>query len=162
LKIINHFKSGDLKLLIATDVASRGLHVEDVSHVVNYDLPQDREDYVHRIGRTARAGMSGKAISLACDRYVYSLEAIEEYIGKKIPVIWPDESWFFSDKSRKIRSADQRRRGPKRRGPPPGRRGSEHRSRNKRPDGQRSAASSSKRPSRGTKTTPARKKKRRN
>ena len=159
LKIINHFKSGDLKLLIATDVASRGLHVEDVSHVVNYDLPQDREDYVHRIGRTARAGMPGKAISLACDRYVYSLEAIEEYIGKNIPVVWPDASWFFSDKSRKIRSADQRSRGPKRRGPPPGRRGSEHRSRKKRPDGPRSAASSSKGPSRGTKTTPARKKK---
>jgi ATP-dependent RNA helicase RhlB len=112
--------------------------VEDVSHVVNYDLPQDREDYVHRIGRTARAGMSGKAISLACDRYVYSLEAIEEYIGKKIPVIWPDESWFCSDKSRKIRSADQRRRGPKRRGAPPGRRGSEHRSRKKKESGVRS------------------------
>jgi len=138
LKIINHFKSGDLKLLIATDVASRGLHVEDVSHVVNYDLPQDREDYVHRIGRTARAGMPGKAISLACDRYVYSLEAIEEYIGKKIPVIWPDESWFCSDKSRKIRSADQRRRGPKRRGASPGRRGSEHRSRKKKESGVRS------------------------
>ena len=162
LKIINHFKSGDLKLLIATDVASRGLHVEDVSHVINYDLPQDREDYVHRIGRTARGGMSGKAISLACDRYVYSLEAIEEYIGKKIPVVWPDKSWFFSDKSRKIRSADQRKRDPKRRGTSPGRRRSAHQSRKNRPDGQRSATSSSKGPSRGTKTTPARKKKRRN
>ena len=162
LKIINHFKSGDLKLLIATDVASRGLHVEDVSHVLNYDLPQDREDYVHRIGRTARAGMPGKAISLACDRYVYSLEAIEEYIGKKIPVVWPDQSWFFSDKSRKIRSADQRRRGSKGRGAPP-KRGKRpvHRSRKKRSDKPRSAPSSSKGPSRGTKTTPARKRKRR-
>jgi ATP-dependent RNA helicase RhlB len=162
LKIINHFKSGDLKLLIATDVASRGLHVEDVSHVVNYDLPQDREDYVHRIGRTARAGMPGKAISLACDRYVYSLEAIEEYIGKNIPVVWPDASWFFSDKSRKIRSADQRSRGPKRRGASPGRRESVHRSRNKRSDGPRSAASSSKKSSRSTKSTPTSKTKKKN
>jgi ATP-dependent RNA helicase RhlB len=106
--------------------------------------------------------MSGKAISLACDRYVYSLEAIEEYIGKKIPVVWPDESWFFSDKSRKIRSADQRRRGPKRRGASPGRRRSEHQSRKKRSDGPRSATSSSKEPSRSTKSTPTRKTKKKN
>jgi ATP-dependent RNA helicase RhlB len=162
LKVINHFKSGDLKLLIATDVASRGLHVEDVSHVVNYDLPQDREDYVHRIGRTARAGMSGKAISLACDRYVYSLEAIEEYIGKKIPVVWPDESWFFSDKARKIRSADSRRRAPKRRGGPPGRKRPAHRSPKKRSDGPRSATTSSKKSSRSTKRTPTRRSKKKN
>ncbi len=118
LKIMNQFKSGDLKILVATDVASRGLHVEEVSHVINYDLPQDREDYVHRIGRTARAGMSGKAISLACEEYVYSLEAIEEYIGKKISVVWPEESWFLPDKSREARGAGRRRDGPKRKGPP--------------------------------------------
>jgi ATP-dependent RNA helicase RhlB len=83
--LLESFKRGDLPILVATDVASRGLHIEQVSHVINYDLPQDPEDYVHRIGRTARAGASGKAISLACETYVYSLEAIEEFIGHKIP-----------------------------------------------------------------------------
>ena len=65
LRILDDFKSGKLPILIATDVASRGLHIDGVSHVINYDLPQDCEDYVHRIGRTARAGAEGKAISLA-------------------------------------------------------------------------------------------------
>jgi ATP-dependent RNA helicase RhlB len=116
LKIINHFKSGDLKILVATDVASRGLHVEEISHVINYDLPQDREDYIHRIGRTARAGMSGKAISLACEEYVYSLEAIEEYIGEKIPVVWPGEDWLLPDKSGRFRAADRPKMGQKRKG----------------------------------------------
>jgi ATP-dependent RNA helicase RhlB len=119
LKIINHFKSGDLKILVATDVASRGLHVEEISHVINYDLPQDREDYIHRIGRTARAGMSGKAISLACEEYVYSLEAIEEYIGEKIPVFWPEDDWLLPDKSGRFRAADRPKTGQKRRGSPP-------------------------------------------
>jgi ATP-dependent RNA helicase RhlB len=86
LRLMHDFKSGDLPILVATDVASRGLHVEDVSHVVNYDLPQDAENYVHRVGRTARAGASGKAISLACEEYVESLEAIEQFAGFKIPV----------------------------------------------------------------------------
>jgi len=119
LKIINHFKSGDLKILVATDVASRGLHVEEISHVINYDLPQDREDYIHRIGRTARAGMSGKAISLACEEYVYSLEAIEEYIGEKIPVVWPEDDWLLPDKSGRFHAADRPKMGQKRRGSPP-------------------------------------------
>ncbi len=94
LRIIAQFKEGKLPILVATDVASRGLHVEAVSIVINYDLPQDPEDYVHRIGRTARAGAAGKAISLADEEYVLSLEAIEDYIGFKIPVEWPDESLF--------------------------------------------------------------------
>ena len=94
LRIIAQFKEGTLPILVATDVASRGLHVEAVSHVINYDLPQDPEDYVHRIGRTARAGAAGKAISLADEEYVLSLDAIENYIGFKIPVEWPDESVF--------------------------------------------------------------------
>jgi len=67
-------------------VAARGLHIPDVSHVINFDLPQDSQDYVHRIGRTARIGASGDAISLACEQYVYSLPDIEDYIGQKIPV----------------------------------------------------------------------------
>jgi len=86
LRLVRDFKSGDLPILIATDVASRGLHIEDVSHVINYDLPQDAENYVHRVGRTARAGASGKAISLACEEYVESLESIEALTGFKIPV----------------------------------------------------------------------------
>jgi ATP-dependent RNA helicase RhlB len=94
LRIIAKFKAGTLPILVATDVASRGLHVEAVSHVINYDLPQDPEDYVHRIGRTARAGAAGKAISLADEEYVLSLDAIEKYIGFKLPVQWPDESVF--------------------------------------------------------------------
>src|SRR6185369_7733897 len=80
LRILEDFKEGKLPILIATDVASRGLHIEGVSHVINYDLPQDCEDYVHRIGRTARAGAEGKAISLADEDGAFFLEAIEEYI----------------------------------------------------------------------------------
>ncbi len=119
LRIVNQFKSGGLKILVATDVASRGLHVEEISHVINYDLPQDREDYVHRIGRTARAGLSGKAISFACEAYVYSLEAIEEYIGQKIPVVWPEESWYLPDKAGRIRSTKPSRKRPKTKEYPP-------------------------------------------
>jgi ATP-dependent RNA helicase RhlB len=86
LRMIRDFLSGDLAILIGTDVASRGLHVPDVSHVFNYDLPQDPPDYVHRIGRTARAGAEGDAISLGCEDFVQSLPDIEDYIGRKIPV----------------------------------------------------------------------------
>ena len=94
LKYLERFKSGELKILVATDVASRGLHIEGVSIVVNYDIPQDPEDYVHRIGRTARAGAAGKAISLACEEYVMALESIEDFIGHKIPVEWAEDDWF--------------------------------------------------------------------
>jgi ATP-dependent RNA helicase RhlB len=86
LKLLGRFSSGDLPILVATDVAARGLHIPDVSHVFNFDLPQDAQDYVHRIGRTARAGASGDAVSLACDEYVFSLPEIEEFIGHKLPV----------------------------------------------------------------------------
>jgi ATP-dependent RNA helicase RhlB len=96
LRLLGRLKDGSLKILVATDVASRGLHIDEVSHVFNYDLPQDPEDYVHRIGRTARAGASGKAISLACERYVYSLEAIEEFIDSKIPHEFADSSMLVT------------------------------------------------------------------
>ncbi len=86
LKLLGRFTSGELPILVATDVAARGLHIPEVSHVFNYDLPQDAEDYVHRIGRTARAGAAGDAVSLACDEYVFSLPEIEAFIGHKIPV----------------------------------------------------------------------------
>jgi ATP-dependent RNA helicase RhlB len=85
-RLLKEFQSGALPVLIATDVAARGVHILDVSHVFNYDLPQDAEDYVHRIGRTARVGKDGDAISFACENYVYSLPEIETYIGHKIPV----------------------------------------------------------------------------
>ncbi|MEM7612482.1 MAG: ATP-dependent RNA helicase RhlB [Pseudomonadota bacterium] len=86
LRMLQAFQAGELNVLIGTDVASRGLHIDDVSHVFNYDLPQDREDYVHRIGRTARAGASGVAVSFGCEQYVMSLPDIEDYIGFRIPV----------------------------------------------------------------------------
>jgi ATP-dependent RNA helicase RhlB len=86
LRILQDFMEGRLPVLVATDVAARGLHIPDVSHVFNFDLPQNAEDYVHRIGRTARAGASGDAVSFACERYVFSLPEIEAYIGRKLPV----------------------------------------------------------------------------
>ncbi|HET9484261.1 MAG TPA: ATP-dependent RNA helicase RhlB [Xanthomonadales bacterium] len=85
-KLLAKFKKGELEVLVATDVAARGLHIQDVSHVVNYDLPFDAEDYVHRIGRTARLGAEGDAISFACELYAVSLPDIEKYIDMKIPV----------------------------------------------------------------------------
>ena len=84
--LLGKFQRGEIEVLIATDVAARGLHIPDVSHVINYDLPQDAEDYVHRIGRTARLGAEGDAISFACDLYAQSLPEIEAFIGQKIPV----------------------------------------------------------------------------
>ncbi len=95
LRMIGQFKAGHLPILVATDVASRGLHIEGVTHVVNYDLPQNPEDYVHRIGRTARAGAFGKAITLADEVFVFGLEPIEQMLGYKIPVEWPDDSLFI-------------------------------------------------------------------
>jgi ATP-dependent RNA helicase RhlB len=95
LKILGDFKAGKLPILVATDVASRGLHIDGVTHVINVDLPMDPEDYVHRIGRTARAGRSGRAISLACENYVQSLSSIEKLIGMKIPVEHPDDALFI-------------------------------------------------------------------
>jgi ATP-dependent RNA helicase RhlB len=85
LRMIRDFHSGELAILIGTDVASRGLHIPDVRYVFNYDMPQDPEDYVHRIGRTARAGAEGDAISLGCEDFVQSLPDIEAYIGRSIP-----------------------------------------------------------------------------
>ena len=83
--LLNKFQKGQLELLVATDVAARGLHIDGVSHVYNYDLPFDAEDYVHRIGRTARLGAEGDAISFACERYAMGLPDIEAYIEQKLP-----------------------------------------------------------------------------
>jgi len=84
--LLNRFQKGQLEILVATDVAARGLHIDGVSHVYNYDLPFDAEDYVHRIGRTARLGAEGDAISFACEIYAQSLPDIEAYIEQKLPV----------------------------------------------------------------------------
>ena len=118
LKILNDFKTGRLAVLVATDVASRGLHIEGVSHVINYDLPQDAEDYVHRIGRTARAGASGTAISLACEQYVEGLEAIERYIGFKLPHEVPEDAMLVHPVRHPPREDHGRRDHPHARGRP--------------------------------------------
>jgi ATP-dependent RNA helicase RhlB len=102
LKIIEDMKAGKTPVLVATDVAARGLHINGLDLVVNYDLPTEAENYVHRIGRTARAGHSGKAVSLACEKYVYGLKAIEEYAGIKIPVLWVAEDEQVADKSKGV------------------------------------------------------------
>lgn len=96
-KLMNAFKAGEIKIMVATDVASRGIHIDGISHVINYDLPQDAENYVHRIGRTARAGRTGTAFSLACENYVYHLEPLEEMLGYKIPMEWAGDEWFPED-----------------------------------------------------------------
>lgn len=101
LKVLDDFKQGALPILVATDVASRGLHIEGVSHVINYDLPLDPEDYVHRVGRTARTGARGMAISLACENFVYSLPAIERLLGVSIPVAWADDALYAKVTSRR-------------------------------------------------------------
>ena len=131
LKILNDFKEGTLPVLVATDVASRGLHIEGVSHVINWDLPQDVEDYVHRIGRTARAGAAGKAISLADEASALLLEPIEQFIGQKIRVEWAGDELYLAEikptSEERRRYAEEKRQrmaargGPRREGGGPGR-----------------------------------------
>ncbi|MDR2363621.1 MAG: DEAD/DEAH box helicase [Spirochaetaceae bacterium] len=103
LKIIDDIKAGRIHFLVATDVAARGLDIEGLALVVNYDLPVEAENYVHRIGRTARAGKTGRAITLASEQDVYELPAIEKYIGKKIPSEIAREDLYGEDKSRGMR-----------------------------------------------------------
>ncbi len=128
LRMLMDFQKGELPVLIGTDVASRGLHIPDVQYVINYDLPQDAEDYVHRIGRTARAGASGDAISFGCETYAIGLPDIEDYIGHKIPVANFDVALLpeiVKPKPRPRRKPHQKRDGDRkprrrRRGPPRG------------------------------------------
>jgi ATP-dependent RNA helicase RhlB len=124
LKVLGDFKAGRLPLLAATDVASRGLHIEGVSHVINYDIPQDPEDYVHRIGRTARMGAEGKAISLVDETSALSLETVEQFIGQKIRVEWPEDDLFLAEikpsAEERRRFAEERRARQAQRGRPPG------------------------------------------
>jgi len=111
-RLLEQFRKGELAALVATDVAARGLHIDGVTHVFNYDLPQDAEDYVHRIGRTARAGATGEAISFGCERYVYSLPEIEKYIGQKLPVEPVPHDKLVKPKPR-VRLAEEDRVAPR-------------------------------------------------
>ncbi len=92
MKTLEWFKSGRIKILVATDVAGRGIHINNISHVVNFTLPEEPEDYVHRIGRTGRAGKQGVSISFACEDDAFLLPAIEELLGKKLSCEQPPES----------------------------------------------------------------------
>jgi ATP-dependent RNA helicase RhlB len=95
-RLLQGFLCGEYPLLVATDVASRGLHIPAISHVINFDLPESEEDYVHRIGRTARAGAEGDAISFACEDYAFHLPDIEAFIGHKIPAANVDASLLLA------------------------------------------------------------------
>ena len=108
LKVIDDVKAGKTKILVATDVAARGLDIEGLAMVINYDLPAEAENYVHRIGRTARAGKTGRAVTLASEQDVYELPAIERYIGKKIPSEIAAPELYAQDKSagQSIRAED--------------------------------------------------------
>jgi ATP-dependent RNA helicase RhlB len=88
---LEDFKSGKIKVLVATDVAGRGIHVDGISHVINYSLPEEPEDYVHRIGRTGRAGKTGVSISFACEDDSFLLEPIEKLLGNKLNIQRPPE-----------------------------------------------------------------------
>ncbi len=94
IRILEDFRAGKIKVVIATDVAGRGIHVEAISHVVNYDIPEEAEDYVHRIGRTGRAGATGISITFACEEGAFNVPAIEAYIGRALACIQPEESWL--------------------------------------------------------------------
>jgi ATP-dependent RNA helicase RhlB len=134
LRTLEGFKDGSVPILVATDVASRGLHIPDVTHVYNWDLPQDPEDYVHRIGRTARAGAFGKAVSLVDEASAFSLEGVERFIGQRIRVEWAEDTLFLpeikpsaeerrrSAEAREARRGGRFGRGPHGNGPSPGRR----------------------------------------
>ncbi len=114
LRIIDDFMAGKFPFLVATDVAARGLHIEGLKMVVNYDLPQDSENYVHRIGRTARAGKEGKAVSFACEKFGGHLDAIESFLGTKIPVRTATIDMFARDLSLEHDARDRARPGGRR------------------------------------------------
>jgi ATP-dependent RNA helicase RhlB len=113
--LLKLFHDGELPVLVATDVAARGLHIPDVTHVINFDLPQDAEDYVHRIGRTARLGAKGEAISFACENYAFHLPEIEEFIGYPIAMDQLDQEQLPSIQRPppRPRRTDNRHRGKK-------------------------------------------------
>jgi ATP-dependent RNA helicase RhlB len=107
LRTLEAFRAGKIKVLVATDVAARGLHIEGVSHVVNYSLPQDPEDYVHRIGRTGRAGASGISVSFATETEAYEIPAIEHYIGRGLPAVTPDHELLMTPTPPEVKPGEQ-------------------------------------------------------
>jgi ATP-dependent RNA helicase RhlB len=123
IKTLEDFRSGKIRVMVATDVAGRGLHIEGVSHVINYTLPNDPEDYVHRIGRTGRAGASGISISFACEEDSFHLPDIEALIGHELRCTHPDETWLTLPPAPKKKNDSQpekpsRTRPPRRRNKP--------------------------------------------
>jgi ATP-dependent RNA helicase RhlB len=94
IRTLENFRRGDIRVLVATDVAGRGIHVDEISHVINYTLPENPEDYVHRIGRTGRAGALGTSVSFACEEDSFYIPDIEEYTGQKLHCVYPDDEWL--------------------------------------------------------------------
>lgn len=93
VRVLEGFRNGEFQVLVATDVAGRGIHVDSVSHVINFNIPEDPEDYVHRIGRTGRAGASGKSISFACEEDSFHIPKLEEYLGRALKFTHPEDDW---------------------------------------------------------------------
>ena len=112
IKRLDDFRDGRIRVLVATDVAGRGIHIEKMSHVLNYTLPRDPEDYVHRIGRTGRAGLTGTSISFACEDDSFYIPAIEKFIGRKLTCIQPEEEWLQLPDPPKDRNRQPRRNPP--------------------------------------------------
>lgn len=106
MRILEKFRAGEVKIIVATDVAGRGIHVDNVSHVFNYELPYEAEDYVHRVGRTGRAGSKGKAMSFACEKSAFELPSIEEYIGHSLTCTNPEEDMLVEHE--KVREAPKK------------------------------------------------------
>ncbi len=131
IRTLNKFKAGKIRVLVATDVAGRGIHIEGMDHVINYTLPRDPEDYVHRIGRTGRAGAAGTSISFADEEDSFFIPAIEELLGHSLPCIYPEDEWLAPLPPPPKRSA-KRKPPPKRRRSSASRRGGS-RSRGRRP-----------------------------
>lgn len=132
VRTLEAFREGKFRVLVATDVAARGLHIEGVSHVVNYNLPLDPEDYVHRIGRTGRAGASGISVCFADEEDGVQIPAIEEFIGKKLSPVYPPEEWLQeppppAEGAPKIRIEPERRQRPRGRPSQRSRAGGRHR-----------------------------------
>lgn len=117
IRILDDFKAGKCRIIVATDVAARGIHVDGISHVINYDLPEQAEDYVHRIGRTGRAGKTGTAISFVCEFGAFNLPEIEKYAGISVKTIQPeDECFILPERVRSLKSLKEESRPAKRSG----------------------------------------------
>lgn len=109
-RVVDDVKNGKITLLVATDVAARGIHIDDLELVINFDIPEHCENYVHRIGRTARAGKTGKAITFACEDYIHGLKPIELLLNAKIPVHFADSALYIQDSSSGISFRKSRHR----------------------------------------------------